>query len=488
MATLYQKTYPIPMPTGAEIIVRRGERLARWTDGNGNVKTAPLSGNGKKIMHEAGCWYARYRDAEGRDCRTSTGCQDKQTAAQVLADLLAGLEKVKAGIITPSEAKVAEHSDKPLLRHVDDYLVHLEAKRVRGRRVSEHYRRCLRGRLTRIVKECGFHRLGDIARHEVERWLLKAEEANMAAGTRNDYLISILAFCNWAIREHRMMTNPLAGVQKADCSSDRRHLRRALTADEVAALLRAARLRPVAELGRQSVPLPEEDRCGRSSWTFKTLTPENFDACYQRGLKKRGQESERLEELQMLGQERALFYLLAVSTGLRRKELASLTVGRIHLDAVPRAYIDLSAKDAKSGKGASIPLRQDVVAELRAFFATRGAELPPGMKVFRRPPRIRVFDADLQAAGIGKTDPRGRVVDIHALRHTFGTHLSAAGVHPRTAMAAMRHSRIELTMNYYTDPILLDVASAVEALPNFQAPSSSQARTHAVASTGTTSR
>ena len=57
----------------------------------------------------------------------------------------------------------------------------------------------------------------------------------------------------------------------------------------------------------------------------------------------------------------------------------------------------------------------------------------------------------------------------------FGTHLSAVGVRPRTAwpepcrraMAAMRHSRIELTMNYYTDPILLDVAGAVGALPNF---------------------
>ncbi|KPK50544.1 MAG: hypothetical protein AMK72_01985 [Planctomycetes bacterium SM23_25] len=82
-------------------------------------------------------------------------------------------------------------------------------------------------------------------------------------------------------------------------------------------------------------------------------------------------------------------------------------------------------------------------------------------------PTIRVFGADLQAAGIPKYDNRGRVVDIHALRHTFGTHLSAAGVHPRTAMAAMRHSRIELTMNLYTDPVLLDVAEAVEAMPRF---------------------
>jgi hypothetical protein len=48
-----------------------------------------------------------------------------------------------------------------------------------------------------------------------------------------------------------------------------------------------------------------------------------------------------------------------------------------------------------------------------------------------------------------RTDPRGRAVDTLALRLTFGTHLSAASVHPRTAMAAMRHSRIELTMNLH---------------------------------------
>ena len=92
--------------------------------------------------------------------------------------------------------------------------------------------------------------------------------------------------------------------------------------------------------------------------------------------------------------------------------------------------------------------------------------------LFTAPPKIRVFDADCQAAGIAKRDASGkcgRVVDIHALRHTFGTHLSACGVHPRTAMAAMRHSRIELTMNYYTDPTLLDVAGAVNALPAFAA-------------------
>ena len=58
-------------------------------------------------------------------------------------------------------------------------------------------------------------------------------------------------------------------------------------------------------------------------------------------------------------------------------------------------------------------------------------------------------------------------MDIHALRHTFGTHLSKAGVAPRIAMAAMRHSSLDLTMNIYTDPVLLDVGAAVDALPAF---------------------
>jgi integrase len=79
---------------------------------------------------------------------------------------------------------------------------------------------------------------------------------------------------------------------------------------------------------------------------------------------------------------------------------------------------------------------------------------------FRQGSRQRSGRAD-----ISKRDERGRTVDLHALRHTFGTHLSKNGVAPRTAQAAMRHSSLDLTMNVYTDPSLLDVAGALEALP-----------------------
>jgi hypothetical protein len=71
----------------------------------------------------------------------------------------------------------------------------------------------------------------------------------------------------------------------------------------------------------------------------------------------------------------------------------------------------------------------------------------------------------LRAAGIDKRDGRGWTVDVHALRTTFGTLLSKGGVSLRTAQEAMRHSDPALTANVYTDPHLLDVIGALDALP-----------------------
>ena len=77
--------------------------------------------------------------------------------------------------------------------------------------------------------------------------------------------------------------------------------------------------------------------------------------------------------------------------------------------------------------------------------------LPRDLPVFHVSSQLRaILDRDLKLAGIPKRDDRGRTVDVHALRHTFGTHLSKGGVAPRTAQAALRHSSIDLTMNAYT--------------------------------------
>jgi hypothetical protein len=86
---------------------------------------------------------------------------------------------------------------------------------------------------------------------------------------------------------------------------------------------------------------------------------------------------------------------------------------------------------------------------------------------------------------IDKRDERGRTVDVHALRHTFGTLLSKGGVSPRTAQAAMRHSKIDLTMNTYTDPKLLDVAGAMDALPALPLVGREASEPAALSATGT---
>jgi len=110
-------------------------------------------------------------------------------------------------------------------------------------------------------------------------------------------------------------------------------------------------------------------------------------------------------------------------------------VGQAVLEAQP-PYIELKAADEKKRNGAYIPLRSDLADELRECVA----EKEKSEKLFYVPAGlIRIFDRDLEAAGIPKIDERGRTLDVHALRTTFGICLSLAGVSPRTAQAAMRH-------------------------------------------------
>ncbi len=187
-----------------------------------------------------------------------------------------------------------------------------------------------------------------------------------------------------------------------------------------------------------------------------------------------------LAKQERIGRERSLIYKTHLLTGLRKKELASLRVHHLELDAsLPFAVLD--AISEKNRQGSEILLRADLVADLREWLAEklevlraealkRGEPipnaLPPDTPLFSVPDSLlRVLNRDLKAAGIPKKDDRGRTVDLHALRHTFGTHLSKGGVAPRVAQSAMRHSSIDLTMNVYTDPRLLDVATALEALP-----------------------
>jgi integrase len=91
--------------------------------------------------------------------------------------------------------------------------------------------------------------------------------------------------------------------------------------------------------------------------------------------------------------------------------------------------------------------------------------LSPEERLIPHAPLLRAFDEDLKYAGIAKKDDRKRTVDIHSLRHTFGTLLARSGVAPRTAMDLMRHADIRLTTAIYQHLDLVDTAGAVNRLP-----------------------
>ena len=78
--------------------------------------------------------------------------------------------------------------------------------------------------------------------------------------------------------------------------------------------------------------------------------------------------------LERLGQERALIYKTLVLTGLRKGELASITVGQVDLDS-PMPSLVLEAADEKNREGSTIPLRADLAADLRGWLADKATAL-----------------------------------------------------------------------------------------------------------------
>ncbi len=511
MGTVYRKQYTKPLPPGAKIITRRGKQLAEWVDGKGKRHTASVVA-GKdgqlRLKVVSRTYVAKYRDGVGIVREVSTGCRTEAGARAVLVELERHAERVRAGLITTAEAAAARRQQLALSEHIDAFIAELQAKGCSSTYIANA------GRFLQVLcDQCGFGRLGDVDTEPMKAFLAGLREAGRSARTQNAYREVWVAFGNWCVKTGRSLRNPFALLPKADQRTDRRRQRRALSLDELQRLLYVARWRPLAEYGRLPVRVPKPvDRQKRASWTYAPLRYEGLPEAVERARKRLADRPDFIEHLDRLGRERMLIYKTLALTGLRKGELASLTIGQLFLDADP-PHVVLHPKDEKSREGNAVPLRRDLAGEIRSWLLEKAAHtgtespqtirfdpeavrrrkrdrggsggsegqtcqqlpafppLPNSSKVFNVPGGLlRVFDRDLAVAGIPKVDASGRSVDVHSLRYTFGTLLSQAGVPPRVAQAAMRHSTIELTMNVYTDPRLLDVGGAVEALPPLDVP------------------
>jgi len=322
---------------------------------------------------------------------------------------------------------------RALKEHIEDWRGFLSAKdntpRYVGMKVS---------RVLKIVEGCRFMYWSDLAATRVMTFLSEMRDGGngISAQTFNFYLQAAKQFCKWMCRDGRATSNPLEFLDGLNVRTDRRHDRRALTVDEIRRLLDTTADGP----------------------TIRKLP----------------------------GPTRALLYRLALETGLRANELASLTRESFRFDTDPPT-VTVAAGYSKHRREDTLPLRPATAARVRELAAIAF----PGVPIFTMPRYRRMAEVlaeDLRAARAGwldeaKTpaerqrreesdflkyvDGAGRYADFHCLCHTCGSLLAAGGVHPRVAQSIMRHSTIELTMNRYSHVYAGQEADAVDKLPDF---------------------
>ena len=254
---------------------------------------------------------------------------------------------MRAGLLTPAEARTAEHLTTPIGEHVDAYISTLEASGASeqvcaGSPPNPRHR---------ARADASFARSPTSTAKRLSDGSTTDEAENASARTRNTDRATLIAFANWCADPSigRLVSNPFKGVPKADEKADPRRRRRSMTEAELVRLLDVARRRPLLD----------------------ALT-------VQRG-KRKGQAVANLRpeiraQLEALGRERALIYKTLVLTGLRKNELATLTVAQLRLDG-PIPYVELDADDEKNREGNSVVIRADLAEDLRTWLADKLAAL-----------------------------------------------------------------------------------------------------------------
>ncbi len=358
-------------------------------------------------------WQMQYLDANGRRIRETSGTTDKASANQLLTARERIVAQIKAGTRTAGDDLFADFARQPLQQWIDDFELSMRIKHGQHNAHVDDTK-------AKIEKVCTGVAYGSALNSD---WLARytsrrQREENLSARTIQSYIVAMKAFSEWAVLSGRLATDPFVRLQSPSPTRDRRYKRRSLTREEWV-LLRAA---------TESGP------------TRRRIT----------------------------GETRATLYELALVTGLRAKELDSLTRSALVLDS-DTPYVMLPGSSTKNAKPAEQLLTGRLADKLRAMAARQ----MPTVNLFAINDMNKlalIIRADLAAARaqwiadsnsvdernkreasdfLKSLDSEDRVVDFHALRHTCGAWLATAGIHAKQIQKIMRHSTIKLTLDTY---------------------------------------
>ncbi len=358
-------------------------------------------------------WYFKYRDAQGR-LRRAAGGRDRSATLALANEMERRVARERAGLVDPHE----QQARRPIAEHVEDFLRHLEAKRDAPEHIAN-----VRRHVSAVVEALGVRRIGDLSADRVADWLRQRREADgLSVGLSNGYARSLRAFGAWLVRARRAPVDPLAHIPILNARTDRRRVRRALTFEEFARLREAA----------------------KNGGPFRGLH----------------------------GPDRAMLYLVAVHTGLRRNELVSLTPRSFDLDGDPPTATVVAAY-SKHRREDTIQIRPDLVDALRPWLAARSPFAPcwPG-KWHRRAAKMLALDLD--AAAVPYRDEGGEVVDFHGLRVSGITWVSRTA-HPKALQTFARHYSAAFTLDVYARVARVDMDEGLSGLPSVSAPGAAAA-------------
>ena len=157
--------------------------------------------------------------------------------------------------------------------------------------------------------------------------------------------------------------------------------------------------------------------------------------------------------------EKRLLYEVALTTGLRAKELRHITP--LHLDK-EGCCLRLEAEWTKNRLDGRQPVPEWLMVRLLA--AGEGKAQDARLLDIPDNHAARFFDKDLQAAGIPKQVPGEGKLDFHALRTTYATLLDLSGASAKETMELARHSTPVLTLSRYVRATQGRMKTVVEAV------------------------
>ena len=361
--------------------------------------------DGRTVVKQSQKWYTRLTDADGVK-RTIPLFKDKTASQQRAAQIEKEVELAKAGVVD----RYKQHRQRPLSEHLQEFKESLTNKGT-----TQKQARLAHNRAKAVIDNCKFVYVSDISGSKVQKYLAERRRNGLSIRSSNFYLQAIKQLLNWMVADGRTGENRLAYLKGQNPKKDIRHERRAMTLEEINAVL------TVTLAGRK----------------HHNLT----------------------------GKQRYMLYLLALTTGLRARELASLTWGRLNLSESGPCITVLVAY-AKNDKEITLPLRKDVADEFRRWLAEWNLSLND--KVFPRFNEKKGADmlrGDLELAGVPYQDECGRFADFHSFRHSFCTQVIQSGATAKEAQTLARHSTSALTLDVYSHVGLYDERRAVERLP-----------------------